>query len=530
MRAQWFAVLLLVLVGTSVITVELMTSFHNLYPHLAEILSKVLLTLLVLVFVHLLHSVFFTSELMEMTQRELDEKLKNFATELSVISKKTSDSLLREAVDSHKASLRTAIDSVEILVPAARRCGLIGVYENRSEALPDVIKAIETAKKKVLVQAVALMSDLTWDGLTKALAHRNLDEKNGGIVFRLLLLKGIGRAALLRSIVEADRGRLLPLSIEPEKIFFDTTLYRRFQGGLIDMKYGGRRHLRRKTRFYGQDPNSWMVIVDDSVFVEHYTFGRHPDDVVPREDADQLGGKLPVLHYRREVTEADPARASIAGPYQVYLDHFWKVWLIADVDPLHMDPRIANRSVVLDSMLDDTLRQRTKSICRALATLSYQNNDVNAPHVTPIDRRRSPRKPCKSHVIMSVVCVSGDQHVTLECRLVDFSYHGISVKPTNCETDVMATLVDKLSSAGGGEPDLILCEIENVRIEATSPQDEKASELLRDILLVSSRVALDVRERRTYKIVQVTDGVIGIDIRREKESVLSSVMFEPEPV
>jgi hypothetical protein len=184
------------------------------------------------------------------------------------------------------------------------------IYRNREEAKQRIVDAIRLTHSKLLMIGVAFYE--TWSIDNEKTSIRDIIERAGGhIDARFLLLNPHTTAAVLRAFLESKPQDVESFINSNGAKFRDSTLY-------IDWKKTVKSFsddcFLNRVRFYRCDPTVWLVITDNCVFVEPYTFGK---PVQPRGDDLRMGGHMPVFEF-----SADSPVAAILE------DHFTRLWAI----------------------------------------------------------------------------------------------------------------------------------------------------------------------------------------------------------
>ncbi len=223
---------------------------------------------------------------------------------------------------------------------AATDVGLKEIYGSRTNSLSHIEAAIKVAEHRILFLGVALQEALIIEEIGDVLRSK----KANSVDVRLLLMNPLTSPAVFRAFIETPpevvkqyvaRYAAGSRSDEPlDEHYQDSVLYRDCEK---TYKLLHNSSLGPCMRFYRRDPAMWMVIVDDRVFVEPYTFGRPDRDTDEETLNRRLGGHMPVLEFI----------GAEKRTFCILLDHFENLWNTTQDDSLHMGMQYARADEIL---------------------------------------------------------------------------------------------------------------------------------------------------------------------------------------
>jgi hypothetical protein len=219
----------------------------------------------------------------------------------------------RQAIlDRVEAHFEDLLNKYTPLMQSTRDLGLSHIYRNREEAKPHIVQSIQKTHSKLLMIGVAFYEQYSID--QEGTCIRDIIKESGGhIDARFLLLNPHTTAAVLRSFLESKRDDVVKF-IDSELVAFRdiSKLYSDWKRAV--QSFSDECFLDR-VRFYRCDPTVWLVITDEHVFVEPYTFGK-PDQPHAGDDL-RMGGHMPVFEFSPQ--------SSVAA---ILKDHFERLWAI----------------------------------------------------------------------------------------------------------------------------------------------------------------------------------------------------------
>ncbi len=247
----------------------------------------------------------------------------------------------------------TATDTAFIrhvpIMKAAGQLGLTAVYRDRSDAAPDILASIESAKDKVLLLGVSLTKDLTLDGrLGYDLAERK--QNNQTFDLRILLMDAVSVPAVSRMVLEGSRETAEELYgfLDKKDLpgaaqrFTREHLYSDVSAAATKLVGVGYQGLREYVKFYEHAAICWMAVADDVLYHQPYSFGRDPNDGIAGKLDKTIGPHLPVFKYERKNGEY---------PFNVFENHFEKLWKTSILTPTEEFKRINTGRSLMEVVL-----------------------------------------------------------------------------------------------------------------------------------------------------------------------------------
>jgi hypothetical protein len=268
-------------------------------------------------------------------------------------------------------------------------------------SLTAVDNSIKNAQSRILILGVALKEELNIESRIADIVQKM--HANDGMDVRFLLMNPMTPPGVFRSIVETrpdvaneylHNYKMMPENARgAENVYENSRLFvdckQTFQN-LDDPIFLNR------VRFYRRDPTMWMVLVDDDVYIENYTFGRAGATI--GQFNMRLGGYMPVFKFEGPDTT----------PFKVLIDHFDVLWKTTQDDLFHMRLQYAKAD---DILTNDVFAHRLFSLMHVVDVL--KNNP---------DKRSSPRRRYQFDVKFS------SNNVSINSTVVDCSYNGIGLR------------------------------------------------------------------------------------------------------
>lgn len=245
------------------------------------------------------------------------------------------------------------------LALSATNIGLRAIYPTRVQAMEQVQQAIVSANSRIWMLGVAFKETFSIeskiDEITDHLnAHKQIDA-------RILLLNPHTTPAVVRSFLEARTDDAEEVLAEGGRRFVRSALYAdiRTACGILN-----RQEYDQKVRFYRRDPSMWLVIADDRIFVEPYTFGRPPRPSARAAINRRMGGHMPVFEF--------DGTAGIVG--RILEDHFSKLWTISRDSLQDILDLLDNEPKAVQMMDDEVFLIRQGLLTSLLRILKEQGN------------------------------------------------------------------------------------------------------------------------------------------------------------
>ncbi len=201
------------------------------------------------------------------------------------------------------------------LLDSVIKAGVEYVYCSREDARADINDAIKRAKRRICLLGVALSEKLVLSQILNTSRSNQRVRKK----MRILLLNPYSKPGIYRTILESSKGDVREIVFSEEQrveVFYKQRLHSDFNTAYQTVRVNP--GLKNNVRFYSNDPLCWLVIVDDVLFFQPYTFGgRTPEDF----GYCCIGDKMPVWRFSRK------SRA-----FATLEDHFEKLWKSSDTD------------------------------------------------------------------------------------------------------------------------------------------------------------------------------------------------------
>jgi len=177
------------------------------------------------------------------------------------------------------------------------------------------------------------------------------------------------------------------------------------------------------TRFYAHTPTCWMVVVDDVIFFQPYTFGESKEHRKNQENRC-LGSYMPVLKFKANTNTSE-----------ILENHFVKLWDTSDNDMFHVEAQLEDKKYIINKIF----RQRLRWLKSVAGILSMHENNTDGSFK---DRRKSTRQRCKSGQPFKV---SWDESGRIKkATIKDFSGDGICLELADDSTIIKPNQILKL--------------------------------------------------------------------------------------
>ncbi len=173
----------------------------------------------------------------------------------------------------------------------------------------------------------------------------SLDEKIAcGLDVKILLLDALQASAIFRTLLESTASEAAKIinadrtKTQSSDPYFHQRLYSDFAHACDRLRCYP--NVGAKVRFYTHTPNCWLMIVDNTVHFQPYTFGRSST-----HNATNLciGDNMPVFKFQKQLD---------AKTFEILEDHFLKMWVTSNIDLFHAETRNADRGRIIKDMFD----------------------------------------------------------------------------------------------------------------------------------------------------------------------------------
>lgn len=299
-------------------------------------------------------------------------------------------------------SLEKVIRDSNQLISGAASFGITNIYLTRKQAQSEIMQKIRAAEHRALFLGVAFSENIRLDEIVNAIGNKVNKE---GFDFRMLLLDALRSTGTFRAFLESSPeqvknivsiNRDYPPVADP---IFDTRLFRDFTNSISILEnYPDIAHA---IRFYAHTPICWLVIIDNKMYFQPYTFGRGKNS---SRTNPCIGDLMPLFEIEAQETP---------GSFDILKDHFDKIWLTSDSDLFHTGARRADKIRIVKEIF----QKRSSWLTQVYLTL-YKNK-------VDIDRRRFPRQLYESN--LSSIWITWKNHKT-ESKIRDSSKEGLCLE------------------------------------------------------------------------------------------------------
>ena len=393
---HYFLILALIILGL----VKILADWFHQHLNLFALLDHLLLIMLVALVVHLLDRYLLWKDVIT-RNRETLEKLTH-----------EQNSLLNSVVEA----------------------GIASTYRSRFAARKDISRSIKDANKRVWLLGVGLnvIIDL------EQMIHDLENKKNAGVDVRVLMLDAFRSTAVFRTFLESDPSVASKMlkhyedntsnPVEKE-LYFTQRLCSKFE--YICRRLRGSEALLGSIRFYAHTPTCWMLLTENDVYFQPYTFGslppatrveflgdtRDPKEQFTKPDTETIGDLMPVFRFH-DVNEG--------SAYRILVDHFRKLWSTSDEDLFHNLPRQQYKEALLRKIFSERLtwlKHVNGAIHSARKPYEHEPND------TTTDRyRKFVRKICPTIISVSIISKEQGTPLSKHGRIYDFSRYGLGLE------------------------------------------------------------------------------------------------------
>ncbi|MHC1728593.1 MAG: hypothetical protein AB9866_21755 [Syntrophobacteraceae bacterium] len=307
----------------------------------------------------------------------------------------------------NKESLKDILNPAIELLGASNQCGLDMIYVDRTNLKEEVVASVKHAKKRVWMLGIAFSEEIR---LKDILPHASVSLKhNPGFDFRILLLDVLRSPAIFRAFLESSPEKVKemlefnrqdgPSSLDPYKYVRMFQDFNRVYPLVKDDTY------KHHVRYYGHNPNCWMILVDDTVFFQPYTFGRGS---IPSEQKECIGALMPVFKFKDK---------DGCNTFNIIEDHFIKMWLTSNIDIFHIKARFADADAILRRIFEER---------KAWLSHVYGSLHLHGPSCN-LDRRKCPRI-CANDLQIAVNTIQGNS----VAKILNYSESGVCLE---CSSD-----------------------------------------------------------------------------------------------
>ena len=265
-------------------------------------------------------------------------------------------------------SIKKVMQEQYELLNDTKKTGIEKIYPNRNAAIDDIRKAIEFAQNRVWFLGIAFSSQLKMkDFLYKV--HKKSEELNE-FNYRILVMDALRSPAVFRSFLESEEERVKEM-VDPIHNSGNMYLHpyrstRMFQDFSVTWDLLRKPVYQKRVKYYAHNPNCWMVIADDVIFYQPYTFGKSSAGA---DNSACIGSLMPVFKIP----------ASFKGDiYEILEDHYQKLWYSTAIEVSIVTSRFACQDKIISSIFG-----RRRAWLRFVYTSLYRQSGENEKRNTP---------------------------------------------------------------------------------------------------------------------------------------------------
>jgi len=281
------------------------------------------------------------------------------------------------------------------------------VYEDRAKAKNEVFSCIKAARVRVWIMGIAFSEEIKLSNILSNVGQRITQYPEFDV--RILLMDVLRSPAVFRAFLESSPSQVkdmlsfdrkeLPPNLDPYKqarMFVDfSRVY-----ALLRNDYS---HFRKYVKYYGQNPNCWMVLIDDTVFYQPYTFGRGD---IPTQQKQCIGALMPVFKFEKKES---------INTFKIMEDHFSKIWLTSNHDMFHITARLADSDATISKIFED----RQAWLWHVYGSLYLKKHDT--------EKRRSSRI-CQTRIYVTIDKIKESETDRLKATVINYSAGGLGVE------------------------------------------------------------------------------------------------------
>lgn len=374
------------------ITVSLYILLPRYWHDIPETVKHLFLVLSALMCIHIIEYAFFWWEIFG--------HMKSIFTETLYPTNKL--------INDNRALIEKSLCSSNQLIGTAAVCGLTDIYYSRKDTKKHIYNAVKNAEKRLWLLGIAHSEIVQLDDLLSS-----LDEKiTCGLDVRVLLLDALQDTAVFRTLLESTASEATKIintdrtRIKPSDPFFHQRVYSDFVHACNRLRSFP--NVGSNVRFYTHTPNCWLMIVDNTVHFQPYTFGRSPEQNVSNLC---IGDNMPVFKFQKQLD---------VMTFDILKDHFLKMWITSNIDLFHAETRNADRGRIVKDIFDSHFWW-----FKQVHGVLYQPKDS---HVSAIDLRKFPRQHWKwSQPSVSLCPEESKKTITIKA-ICDYSCKGLALQ------------------------------------------------------------------------------------------------------
>ncbi|KHE92028.1 MAG: hypothetical protein K8F52_03610 [Candidatus Scalindua rubra] len=423
--------------------------WHNV----PEIIKHLLLVLCAVLCIHIIEYAFFWWEIFG--------HMKNIFTETL--------SPTHKLINDNRTLIEKTLCSSNQIICGAAVCGLTDIYYSRKDTKNDLYNAVKNAERRLWLLGIAHSEIVQLDDLLSS-----LDEKiTCGLDVRILLLDALQPAAVFRTLLESTASEVTKIvntdrsKIKPSDPFFHQRVYSDFVHACNRLRIFP--NVGSTVRFYTHTPNCWLMLVDNTVHFQPYTFGRSPEQNVSNRC---IGDNMPVFKFQKQLD---------VMTFDILKDHFLKMWITSNIDLFHAETRNADRGRIIKEIFD-----LHSWWFKQVHGVLYQPKDS---FVNAIDLRKFPRQPWKWGQPSVSLCPEESKKAITIKTICDYSCKGLALQ------------IEDISGLSYGQ---VVC------LQGDSPPEPFEANYIMDYFLKIKR----------FKITRIADGsqpIVGVQGITEAE-------------
>jgi hypothetical protein len=246
-----------------------------------------------------------------------------------------------------RTSRKTAEDFNDLL-QSAGALGLVKIYlDRRDQKLKDALRmAIKSASKELWLLGIAFREQIVLDDVLSELED-NPNRKD--LDLRILMMDSLRSPGVFRTLLEIKLDRVGTIVKEgangeatellAQKMYSDSE-------ATYNTLFANREQFESSVKYYAHNPNCWLILADEEVFFQPYTFGKPQRK--GRDVTMTLGPHMPIFRFQK--LEAG------GGPYEILRDHFDKLWRTSNIGLVHFGASLGDKEQTAGRILKNRSR------------------------------------------------------------------------------------------------------------------------------------------------------------------------------
>lgn len=217
-------------------------------------------------------------------------------------------------------------------------CGIAKVYLNREEAISDIKNDLQIATNFAWFSGVAFSETLN----LKTLMDNIPQNRRSSPEIKIMLMDVLRSPAIYRSFLESKEPRVRKMIFKKTKkdkdnehSYFYTQNYTAFKNSIGF--FHGKPSLKNKVKFYGHNPNCWMIRIDDTIYFQPYALGSNTES----KAESVIGSLLPIFKFEKKLQ---------GSVFLLLVDHFDKLWSTSNTSLEHMEYRLKAKKRILQDV------------------------------------------------------------------------------------------------------------------------------------------------------------------------------------